>query len=493
MRNLSIYLIFVLALGACTAQPDAPDLNGDAGLAQGDGGQGAGTPAWDSGPDLLADAGSTDVGELAQDIGSLAPGEYDAGFHPPEPPPPAHEQDRCAESCLGMPCGRECRRSCTLALPGIAEADQVDYLRCVHESSCEPWRCLPDREISQVCQDVCANRRLRQCSVELNADPLICGHECEGLLGMMTPPARQAWLQCSIEQCGVLPRQVNCNPQHFLGPTPSQACIDRGNTIVACERNRNRSTWEAAWECESWRSPSDQPNLGGNSLVECLAGATCAPADWYRCLIRSQEATGRAETVAEVCRNAERCEGLGTYCQMMANGFTRAIGETGLQQIHSCLRNAGEGCEDIRRCIQGVWDPNHVEVTPLCRQACIACNDATEACINTCSRLRNSLSLPQTEIYDSCLTNRAAARECGGFLPSTCISPALPAVASTCQRYIDHMSDRCPGTRFFNPTTLKAWCALSGVRTGLTDFESLSACIDRTGCAGVNAWETCTR
>ena len=90
-----------------------------------------------------------------------------------------------------------------VALPGVPAEEREEYLRCINQTSCESWRCLPDREISQECQDVCDNRSLRQCSVELSADPTVCGHECEGLLAMMAPPARQAWLQCTINQCGI--------------------------------------------------------------------------------------------------------------------------------------------------------------------------------------------------------------------------------------------------------------------------------------------------
>ena len=208
MRTFISIACFGLTLGACTAQPDAPNLAADTGLNQTDAAPDAGTMAWDSGPDLLADAGSTDISELAQDVGTIDPGEYDAGFEPPDTPPPPHEEDVCAEACLGMPCGRECRQQCTIALPGVPEDERQEYLRCIHDTSCETWRCLPDREISQACQDVCANRSLRQCEVELTADPIVCGHECEGLLAMMSGPAQQAWLQCSVNQCGQQQRRV---------------------------------------------------------------------------------------------------------------------------------------------------------------------------------------------------------------------------------------------------------------------------------------------
>ena len=493
MRKSIFLILLTFAVGACTAQPDAPELAIDAGVAPVEDASAPIDPPWDSGPDLLADAGSTDIESLPQDVGTMDPGEYDAGFTPPDPPDPPPEEDVCAEACLGMPCGRQCRAQCRVALPGVPVDEREEYLRCINTSSCETWRCLPDREISQACQDVCDNRSLRQCSVELNADPMICGHECEGLLAMMSPPARQAWLQCSVNQCGIERRRVNCDPTDFLGPPPTQACINRGTTLVQCERDRDRSAWAAAWECEGWRSPNDQAGLGGNTLVNCLADATCAPQDFYRCLIQSQEETGLAETVSEVCRRAERCEGLNVFCQMMANGLTRGVGQTGLEGIHECLRNAGDSCDDNRRCIVGIWDPNVVEVHPLCRQACIACGDPTENCIHNCSRMRNSMSLEQAATYDTCIRNRAAAEQCGEFLPTTCVAPALPAVADTCRRYVEHMTDRCPGTRFYNPVVLEGWCALSGVRSGLTNLESLTECVNRTGCGAVNLWETCTR
>ena len=492
IMRLSFVALTSLALISCTAQPDAPNLAADAGALASPDVAPPPTP-WDSGPDLLADAGSTDIAPVPQDVGAITPGEFDAGIATPEPPPPPHEDDVCAEACLGMPCGRECRQQCTIALPGVPETDREEYLRCIHDTSCETWRCLPDREISQACQDVCSNRSLRRCDVELNNDPLICGHECEGLLAMMTGPARQAWLQCSINRCGQGRRPVNCKPTDFLGPTPSQACIDRGTSIVQCEQDQNRSAWAAAWECEGWRSPSDQANLGGNLLVECIADVACSGSDWYRCLINSQIQTGRGEVIGELCRNAERCEGLNIFCQMMANGLTRGIGEVGLEGIHQCLRQAGDDCETIRNCIIGIWDPNRVEVHPLCRQACIACGDATEQCIHTCSRMRNSMSTEQGATYDTCIRNRASQEQCGEFLPSTCIPPALPAVSQTCRSYVSHMRNRCPGTRFYNPVVLESWCALSGVRTGLTNLQSLTECVDRTGCGGVNVWETCTR
>ena len=493
MRQLSLALLSFVVLSGCTAEPDAPDLATDAAVTPAEDAGAPVDPPWDSGPDLLADAGSTDIEPLAQDVGTMDPGEYDAGFTPPDPPEPPPEEDVCAEACLGMPCGRECRAQCRVALPGVPAEEREEYLRCINQTSCESWRCLPDREISQECQDVCDNRSLRQCSVELSADPTVCGHECEGLLAMMAPPARQAWLQCTINQCGIDRRRVNCDPSDYLGPAPTQACINRGTTVVQCERDRDRSAWAAAWECEGWRTPNDQSGLGGNTLVNCLSDATCAPQDWYRCMIQSQEYTGLGETVAELCRRAERCEGLGVYCQLMANGLTRAIGQTGLDNIHECLRNAGDTCEENRACIVGVWDPNAVEVHPLCRQACIGCGDPTEQCIHNCSRMRNSMSREQTATYDTCIRNRAAARQCGEFLPTTCLPPALPTVADTCRRYVDHMVDRCPGTRFYNPSVLQGWCALSGVRSGLTNLRSLTECIDRTGCGAVNLWETCTR
>ena len=156
------------------------------------------------------------------------------------------------------------------------------------------------------------------------------------------------------------------------------------------------------------------------------------------------------------------------YCQLMANGLTRAIGQTGLDNIHECLRNAGDTCEENRACIVGVWDPNAVEVHPLCRQACIGCGDPTEQCIHNCSRMRNSMSREQTATYDTCIRNRAAARQCGEFLPTTCLPPALPTVADTCRRYVDHMVDRALG---LGSTTrgLQGLVRFSGC-SGLTTF-----------------------
>ena len=118
--RLSLFLaLFALASGACTAQPDAPDLSSDTGVVTPPTAVDSGVMAWDSGPDLLADAGSTDVPALGQDVGEMEPGDYDAGFEPPEPPEPPPEEDVCAEACLGMPCGRECRAQCRVALPGV--------------------------------------------------------------------------------------------------------------------------------------------------------------------------------------------------------------------------------------------------------------------------------------------------------------------------------------------------------------------------------------
>jgi len=492
MKNLT--LLALAGLIACTAEPNAPGLEGDAGSA-GDAAVAAdaGRPPRDTGPDLLADAGSTDVPPLAQDVGGLPPGNYDAGFEPPEPPPPPHEEDHCAQACLGMPCGRECRAACNIALPAMTEDERPEYLACLNETSCEPWRCLPNREASEVCQQVCDNRALRQCDVTLSADEDVCGYECDGLLAMMSPPARQAWLQCTINECGTERRAVNCDPTTYLGPPPTQACINRGLVAVTCEPRRNRSAWEAAWECEGWRTPADQEGLGGNEMVECLGNAGCGGPDFYRCMIRSQEATGRGDEVAEACRHAERCEGLGAYCQLMANGLTRVMGQVGMERVNACLLAAEDSCDDIRTCIQGMWDPNQVEVEPLCRQACIGCNDPTEACIHACSRLHNSMSHSQADTYMECIRNRAAAEQCGDFLPATCIAPALPSVDATCRAYVNHMINRCPGTRFYNPEALVSWCSLSGVRSGLTNLETLTACVDRTGCAAPNLWEACTR
>ncbi len=85
MRNSMFLVLLAIAVGACTAQPEAPDLATDTGVAVT---VDSGTPIdppWDSGPDLLADAGSTDVEILPQDVGTIDPGEYDAGFTPPDP------------------------------------------------------------------------------------------------------------------------------------------------------------------------------------------------------------------------------------------------------------------------------------------------------------------------------------------------------------------------------------------------------------------------
>jgi hypothetical protein len=481
---------------ACTATPEAPDIeNRDAGNSNADASAPApdsGFPDYDSGPSVFSDAGDPDVAWLPQDAGAVRPGgTFDAGYNPelPEDPPPLG--DPCAETCVGRPCAEACRNNCRFALPGMPESQRAGFLGCIAQNTCDTDQCMPDVVIPEACEDLCENGSRRRCDLDIGDNQSSCRRNCLGWLTLMTPPAREAFLQCGIERCS-RNNSINCNPASFLGPTPSQTCIDVGLRGADCGDDQRRNPWQIAWECEGWRSPVDQGSLGGNVLVECLAGAECGGGAFYGCMIESQAATGRRARIGELCDGAARCGEPNIGCQLINNGMTRLVGEVGLAATEVCLEAAGADCDAIGSCLQRNWDPGIANAPELCRQSCIRCGEATDACVNTCTRLRHSMSLAQGATYDRCLTNRAAANDCGTSIGITCLTPALPQVAQHCQSYVNHLVATCSGVRYYNPELLVGWCALGGVRTGLADAETFIECVDRTGC-GVNTWEACSR
>jgi hypothetical protein len=481
---------------ACTATPDAPDINQpDAGTPSADAAVHApdsGFPDYDSGPSVFSDAGDPDVAWLPQDAGPIRPGgQFDAGYNPeiPEDPPPIG--DPCADTCLGRPCAEACRASCRFALPGMPESQRTGFLGCIAQNTCDTAQCMPEVVIPTACVALCDNGARRRCGIDIGDNAADCGRNCLGLLTMMTPPAREAFLQCGIELCGGDDR-ITCDPGSFLGPTPSQTCIDVGVRGVECGDREGRNPWQIAWECEGWRSPSDQANLGGNALVECLSGAPCGGGAFYGCMIESQVATGRRARIGEICDGAARCGEPNIGCQMITNGMTRLVGEVGIEATEECLEAAGADCDAIQSCLQRNWNPGLANAPEICRQSCIRCDEPTDACVNTCTRLRHSMSLEQAVTYETCLTNRAGANDCGTSIGVTCLTPALPQVTQICRSYVNHLVGTCSGVRYYNPELLVGWCALGGVRTGLADAESFIACVDRTGC-GVNTWEACSR
>ncbi|MBM66394.1 MAG: hypothetical protein CMH55_09190 [Myxococcales bacterium] len=484
---------FIMGLLACQNTVEAPGIAVDGGLdlpPAADAGPtdlGPLFPSFDAGPPQpVPDAGSTDINDLP-------PAVFDAGFDEEEVPDDPPEEDYCGRACFGLPCAEECRFFCRFGLVGLQPEDREDYLRCIMDNSCEADSCLEEEpEVPQGCIDLCANRDLERCGVELGDSDQECHLYCRSVLAMMTSPARQAWLDCGVNQCSRR-RPVNCDPASFFGPTPSQVCLDVANWRRTCEPNREESLWQDAYECESWRAPADQNNLsGGTHMVNCLREANCGAGGWYQCLVAAATAQGRRQAIVEACAAANECGGeTGWNCQLFLTGFTRLMGERGISDLGTCIREAGEDCEAISTCLARNWQsiaaPNDV-----CRESCLACNDTSDFCLGECMRFRASLTHPQAEAYEGCLLARIRANSCEDVNPVGCIRAALPQVAATCNDYVEHLRDRCANARYYSDVMLNGWCAMGGVRTGLLTPENLRQCVDRTGCA-VNTWEACSR
>lgn len=486
-------VIGLLSLIACDATPGAPDLNIDGGI----------------GNIPLADAGPTDLGPLfpsfdagparpvpdagATDIGGLPPASFDAGFDDEEVPDDPPQEDLCGEACFGMPCAEDCRFLCRVGLVGLQQADREDYLRCVMDNSCDVEACLEEEvEVPQSCIDLCSNRDRERCGIDLGDDDRTCHLYCRSTLAMMTSPARQAWLDCGINQCSRR-NPVDCNPLTFLGPTPSQTCLDVANWRRTCDPNRRESLWSDAYECESWRAPADQNrHSGGTHMIQCMSEANCGAGGWYACMVEAGTQQGRRDQIVEACAQANQCGGeVNWNCQLYLTGFTRMMGQRGIHDLGNCIRDAGDDCEAITTCLERNWQAITGPGDP-CRESCLACGDTSDFCLGICMRFRASLTNVQAAAYEGCLLDRVRSRSCEEVNPVDCIQAALPNVANTCGDFVSYLQNRCASSRYYSEIMLNGWCALNGTRTGLLDSRNLRECVDRTGCA-VNTWEACSR
>jgi len=140
---------------------------------------------------------------------------------------------------------------------------------------------LDDQSDQHPCAQLCRRPQRAVCGLECLGDEADCVATCVGRLGQMLPAAQQAWLRCGLDRCQA-GEPVDCHPAHFMGPQSSQACLEAARLRQRCEPQRFEPLWRDVWECESLRSPLDQPGLGGGAMVACMAQEeACGFAGFY--------------------------------------------------------------------------------------------------------------------------------------------------------------------------------------------------------------------
>ncbi len=481
MRLLAPALLLMMI--ACPSpRPEAPPLaDRDGGVAD------AGPAALDTGLPGNTDGGSgeADAGEVEPP--NIPPARVDAGYTPevPEPPP----ADACEGACGQGECQEDCWEMCTLVSHALGGEQRTEFLECLEgRDSCEAEGCIPrDPEVTSECETVCGlqagepdpNLEPSRCA-GLDEDPATCLLECNASLSIMAPAAQQAWLHCSLDQCRANPDQ-ECDVEAFLSPTPSQACIDTIEHIDRCEDESGSPTWgRAHTECELYRSPAEQRDLGGDAWVECLANTqVCGDWVYIECLSAMEAATGRGAAVREMCDPVSQCdEGLGYQCRIWGQGLTGLVGGYAIEQLRRCLDDRRDDCGGMSECLEQLVDrPAMTEEDP-CIAHCNRCQLPGSVCGAMCVRVRNSLSVRDAERLHGCMENA----QCGLDMLTRCSREVLPRTVRTCERFLEASQARCPRA-FEAPATVYApWCALGGVRTGYLTEEAMMDCAERIPC-----------
>ena len=301
----------------------------------------------------------------------------------------------------------------------------------------------------------------------------------------MTPSAQQAWLRCGLERCQA-GEPVDCHPAHFMGPVSSQACLNAALLRQRCEPHRYEPLWRDVWECESLRSPTDQPFLGGGAMVNCMAQEeACGFAGFYQCLVRSRDQLERGEDIRRLCAQADRCGAeQGGQCLMSLVGLTPATGEQRVLEVSRCLERAGGHCPDIERCLAPRDGLAHrLPPGDPCRQACGGCGEDAERCVEHCMALRLSLGVGQGLEFSQCLSGSHCDE---GWPLARCLERVLPQTVHDCRGFEAELSARCgaSGTEVMvgSAQDRHLSCLLSGLRSGVMTGEELNECVNRVGC-----------
>jgi hypothetical protein len=477
MKNVAAVGAVMLVWG-CTSAPSAPGIDGDAGRSV------------DAGVHLPGDTGPAIDAGLARPDSGIVPGVVDAGY--PGTTPPPVDGAPCDEACAGTRCMDDCLTVCRLAGPALPEDRRPSFFECVRQNTCDiEDQCLDNPPSAPAaCERVCALRvrDLDACGVDFFDAGEHCTWLCSSTLARMSPAAQQAFQNCLDEGCGV-DQSIDCDPEQFYGPTPSQTCIDYARSHAHCAED-DEHWWSAVWDCETMRSPAGQEGLGGNDLVTCLAdNPACGDMGFFGCMVEMERETGRADAIRLACANAARCDDdMAGGCRFYMSGITPLMGTEAVRLLGECLERAGDRCDSIEQCIEAVFEPGQADGPSTCTEGCQRCGQVDESCVNLCLRLGNSLSVEQAADYRECLASGA----CGDLLPEACMAQVLPWVGEACSSFVETMHDLCPETRNYPGAFVRAFCSISGLRTGAFGPAELVDCARRVGCTG-NPVELCLR
>jgi hypothetical protein len=476
MRKLMISA-FALVLG-CSPGPEAPAIDG--GSAQVDSGMAA-----DSGaaPAPGVDAGRPpvrDSGQSATDATRPPSAEVDAGFVRSQPEPP--EGDACADICAHTDCQEDCLIYCRLGELATGGDQRREFLGCLQDNPCDHRQCWPEIEVGEACREICDDRsKLERCSIDflIEAGEDICPQVCTGMLARFEPANAQAWLDCAVNVCRE-GRHVDCNPEIFMGPTPSQVCLDAGRSAATCPGSHQHYFAEA-WECEHYRSPIEQRGLGGNALAECMAQThSCGDMRLYECLTQAEQASGRSAAIQELCAPLAQCPDDNVFgCRAMAAGMTPMMGNRQVQLMAECIAAAGSDCNALERCVD--WNFEEMALSQSCRDACSGCGqgDWGEQCARLCNWTERSMSVDDAARFGECVAQNTCSlphqlAECGRQI--------LPEVGQICQGFWQQTGRRCPSWRHESSAMVEIFCMLSGVRTGVISGDALNRCGETIGC-----------
>jgi hypothetical protein len=401
-----------------------------------------------------------------------ARGQWDAGFTLTPTAPPV-EGDPCGPACFGSVCAPHCRLQCRQVLKTTPQELQADVLDCVTNTPCDVFSCRREQAIVQEhCTELCDS----PCTPFGNNE--LCPQRCSAALTLMTPVARQGYLDCALNDCPANPG-VRCHPADFFGPAPTAACLSFAREQQRCDENRRTNVWQEVWACESWRSPSDQNNrLAGNHLVECLgASERCGYSGFFSCISEAVRATERADVIGQLCAQAQGCEDAELFprCRFLLGGMTTLIGESRLVDAADCLTEAGTACPSIDACLASLTDPRVNR--PDCVAGCLRCGELDDSCVRNCSLLGGSLSLVQNERFSACLETAT----CDNSLARRCAAESLAAISDACDAF-ENLLQNCAEVPQRPLPAAHALCSISGLRTGLLNRSELTACVERLGC-----------
>ncbi|HBU46966.1 MAG TPA: hypothetical protein DEB46_01525 [Myxococcales bacterium] len=474
----------ILLFAACIApQPNAPPLTqNDGGLNSDVGGE-----SHDTGTSTTMDAGHSggDAGEAPPP--EIPPARVDAGFTPEVPDPPP--SDACSDACGQGRCAEACYETCLLASYALGGEQRNRFLECVTEQEgCDVERCIPEEpRVTPECERVCGLRegqpdpeREPSPCADLNAEPAQCMLECNASLSIMTPAAQQSWLHCSLDGCRTNPNR-SCDIGSFLSPNPSQACLDAVEHLQQCDERDRRPAWARAHaDCELYRSPGEQRELGGNAWAECLSNTqVCGDWIYIECLTQTEQATGRGAAVREMCAPMTQCdEGLGYQCRIYGQGVTGLVGGFGLETLQRCIDAEQDDCNGLGNCMAQLVERPVMAQDDPCIAECNRCGLPGSVCGAMCVRVRNSLSVRDADRLHRCMQRE----QCGLDLLTRCTREVLPRTMGVCERFLQSTFDQCPNA-FEGPASVYApMCALSGVRTGYLTEAAMRDCVDRIPC-----------